>query len=303
MCLGEAAGLAQRFRTQRSLTAGMPNSVEYDRAFWADIFYDMDLSKQISIELEGDGDHKRTLNISYRNTGVFEPYAQGNQILSVSPIVFEYKRPGLHAQQVRVAPVGNTYMPIGGDGVVAQAFYASVAGGLFMPETVDNFSKLVIAKEQADLVMEMQTEFQFIKGVDVAAPFGLPAIYVDVDGLTNKLQLGLVSGGVAKIMALLAAVASKPNGVVLIDEIENGVFHDRYEALWKSLHRFAKARSVQIFAVTHSDECLEALASASSEGWAGEVSFIRSVSDGPKKSFEQFSADSIFGAMRLGDVR
>jgi AAA15 family ATPase/GTPase len=44
--------------------------------------------------------------------------------------------------------------------------------------------------------------------------------------------------------------------VVFIDELENGFHHTRYGQLWSQIHRFAEDFETQVFASTHSAECL-----------------------------------------------
>lgn len=52
------------------------------------------------------------------------------------------------------------------------------------------------------------------------------------------------------------------NGIVLIDEIENGLYHTSQEILWDIIFESSKAFNVQIFATTHSAECIEAFSSS-----------------------------------------
>jgi AAA15 family ATPase/GTPase len=53
------------------------------------------------------------------------------------------------------------------------------------------------------------------------------------------------------------------NGILLIDEIENGFHFSSLKVLWKALLKTSKAYDVQIFATTHSYECIAALSEES----------------------------------------
>ncbi len=57
----------------------------------------------------------------------------------------------------------------------------------------------------------------------------------------------------------------KRNGIVLIDEIENGLRYSSQEILWKAVFAAAKEFNVQIFATTHSIECVRAFSSSYSQ--------------------------------------
>ena len=46
--------------------------------------------------------------------------------------------------------------------------------------------------------------------------------------------------------------------VVLIDEIENGIHHSALPQVWTGLAEIARQEDLQIFATTHSWECIQA---------------------------------------------
>ena len=52
------------------------------------------------------------------------------------------------------------------------------------------------------------------------------------------------------------AMYSTRNGVILIDEVESGVHYSVLEKLWEVIDEFSQEFSVQVFATTHSYECL-----------------------------------------------
>lgn len=84
-------------------------------------------------------------------------------------------------------------------------------------------------------------------------------IYVDI-GLEKLLPVNIMGDGIRRLLAILAAIANTPKGVVLIDEIENGLHYASLIPLWKAVFRAAQEFDTQIFATTHSYECIEAFA-------------------------------------------
>lgn len=46
--------------------------------------------------------------------------------------------------------------------------------------------------------------------------------------------------------------------ILLVDEIENGLYFDGLEDFWKELMAVLRDQKVQLFATTHSRECMEA---------------------------------------------
>lgn len=70
----------------------------------------------------------------------------------------------------------------------------------------------------------------------------------------------MLSGGITKYLWILTAIASNPGGVILIDEIESGLYYKSHRIILSSLLEFAKDKDVQLFVTTHSGEMLEAVA-------------------------------------------
>jgi AAA15 family ATPase/GTPase len=91
------------------------------------------------------------------------------------------------------------------------------------------------------------------------APGQIPAIYADLPNLHEKLPLSLISAGINKFVTVLAAILTRTKGVVLIDEIENGFYYETFPALWRAIWTLANQYETQIFASTHSLECMRAL--------------------------------------------
>ena len=55
----------------------------------------------------------------------------------------------------------------------------------------------------------------------------------------------------------LASISKNQNGILIIDEIENGFHYSAVSVLWKAVFRMASENNVQLFIVTHSYECIE----------------------------------------------
>ena len=81
-------------------------------------------------------------------------------------------------------------------------------------------------------------------------------LFASVKGLGEKLPLVLISAGVSKTVSLLIAAAVSRGGVVVVDEIENGLYFGKMELIWASLVELCKENDTQLFATTHSRECL-----------------------------------------------
>ena len=86
-------------------------------------------------------------------------------------------------------------------------------------------------------------------------------VYCDI-GLDRLLPLNVMGDGMFRLVSIILAILDAQDGIVLIDEIENGLHHLSQEILWDAIFESAKEFNVQIFAATHSIECVEAFSSS-----------------------------------------
>lgn len=86
-------------------------------------------------------------------------------------------------------------------------------------------------------------------------------LMVDV-GMPTRLPVNVLGDGVRKVLSFVLSVMNCRNGILLVDEIENGLHYSAMEKLWNIILELAKEQNVQIFITTHSYDVLEALSKA-----------------------------------------
>ena len=101
--------------------------------------------------------------------------------------------------------------------------------------------------------------------VEDSAASGEPMIWCDI-GLDELVPLASMGDGMVRIARVVLAIAGCPGGVVLIDEIENGLHHGVLDKIWRVVHSAAEKFDVQVFATTHSFECVSAAHHALGKG-------------------------------------
>jgi AAA15 family ATPase/GTPase len=89
----------------------------------------------------------------------------------------------------------------------------------------------------------------------------LPLIQGDV-GLERLVPLPLMGEGMTRLASIVLAIAEAQNGVVLIDEIENGFYHSLLVKVWQLVAEAGRLFNTQVFATTHSLECIQAASKA-----------------------------------------
>lgn len=86
---------------------------------------------------------------------------------------------------------------------------------------------------------------------------GMPIVAGDI-GLKELVPLPVMGEGLVRMLSILLAIADSPGGYVLVDEIENGFHHTVLTEVWKAIALAARKSDTQLFATTHSWECIEA---------------------------------------------
>ena len=85
-----------------------------------------------------------------------------------------------------------------------------------------------------------------------------PMIMADI-GLSELVPLDLVGEGIVHVLkVVISIITAEKGGAVLIDEVENGIHHSALPGYWKGLKYLSKKAGIQVFAATHSRECIAA---------------------------------------------
>ncbi len=140
-----------------------------------------------------------------------------------------------------------------------------------------------------------------LQSVEDNSASGAPMIWGDV-GLSELVPLAVMGEGMTKLTRLILAIANSPGGATLVDEVENGIHHSVMSKVWKAIAAAAKRFDTQIFATTHSYECIEkAHEGLGSEGFLFHRVTTRSVADHTPITpvrFTTYTPDMIETAMR-----
>ncbi|WP_186060457.1 AAA family ATPase [Burkholderia gladioli] len=79
------------------------------------------------------------------------------------------------------------------------------------------------------------------------------------------VPLNSMGDGVVRVLQLILKAISAKGGILLIDEFENGLHFSVQEKVWGLLFRLASKLNIQIFATTHSWDCIESFANVAIE--------------------------------------
>lgn len=92
-----------------------------------------------------------------------------------------------------------------------------------------------------------------------------PTVRARVAGETVPVLLQSLGDGMNRIFGITLALVNARNGFLLVDEIENGIHYSVQIQLWKLIFGVAEQLDVQVFATTHSFDCIRAFQEAARE--------------------------------------
>ena len=290
--------LGPRVDTLRGLPPFGPENV------FRDIFRDFETNQKITVSANGNwGNRSRRLDIYIQErsqvdsvrTAAAEGVAVGQlsrpQDEGEEYLVFEYR----HSD-------GNTYTSRGW--WIAEQFTQAVPGGsVLASEGVRQHRQMVkgrptsvfmAALHRQDLqtsatrLGEIQLEGEEERILSLLTPLeprlkrlntitlkNTPVIHAYIDGRERPIPVQLLGEGFNRMLALALAMNEATGGVVLIDEIENGLHYSVHQEVFSTLMTLAEAFDVQILATTHSAECIRAAYEAVGREHERDFAFYR----------------------------
>lgn len=120
---------------------------------------------------------------------------------------------------------------------------------------VERYSDLERKGRQREVLAVLRVLEPRLKRLAVVATGGISMIYGDA-GIGELVPLPLLGEGLGRVLGLLLAIGSARDGWVFVDEIENGVHHSAMPDVWKAVETAARRSNTQVFATTHSRECI-----------------------------------------------
>jgi len=135
-------------------------------------------------------------------------------------------------------------------------------------ELAERFGDVAVSKELPRLTGLLNLLEPRLEDLRILHRGGLPLIYGDV-GTTQLVPIALMGDGMGRLLEIALAFSAAKGGLLLVDEIENGLHYMVMPKVWRSLKQLAEAYDVQVFAATHSAECLQAAYEALQDESAG----------------------------------
>lgn len=133
---------------------------------------------------------------------------------------------------------------------------------------VDNpilFDRITMTPKEKYLVSALQlinpqiVALNFLKNNGVSTE---QVPYIALRGANIRVRLSSMGDGVNRILSIILALLNCEHGVLFLDEFENGLHYSVQEKLWQIIIKLSQDLDIQVFATTHSNDCLKSFVSS-----------------------------------------
>jgi hypothetical protein len=298
------------FRSVPTFLPPNPTTEQFQSLF-LDFFHEFNVHEQIVTFVRDSEGRTASLRIQFdpkravtSQPGLgFQP--QPPPPVTIVPLAFE--RTDFQGQKsapcATINPQGQLFLeparPMGiSSGLISNTYFGGPG------ENAQWLSQLSVEKRSGEVLDAIQRHFPFIRAVTSETSYpGISTVYADLPDLPRKLPLSVVSSGISRLFTFILSIVQQTHGVVLIDEIENGIFHDRYQLVWETVADLARRHDTQLFITTHSKECLRAAVPIIAKAM-GDFSLLRINRERASSTVEFFGGEQMEAALeKNGEVR
>lgn len=113
------------------------------------------------------------------------------------------------------------------------------------------------------MIDEQIEDFNFVNVDDRIVP--IVKILRDIDGQKQYVRMPVseLGDGLVHVLNIIISLLGCKDGILLLDEAESGLHYTTQYKLWEMIYALAEKYNVQVFATTHSNDCIRAFAEAS----------------------------------------
>lgn len=151
------------------------------------------------------------------------------------------------------------------------------ANGLDSASTALMWDNVALSNLENDVLSALRIIAPSVSGVNLLGHEGsrqrIP--FIRAIGYDAPLPLRSMGEGMNRIFGLALALVNAKDGLLLIDEIDTGIHYSVQPDMWRLIFEVAHRLNVQVFATSHSWDCIQAFQQAADENTQEEGVLIR----------------------------
>jgi hypothetical protein len=265
---------------------GTESEKKWDEDSFAWLFFDKDAASGLELHSQSDKGDPRTLRM-----WLVDPTTAGERFPQLKNQVQQYPATSqwsdLHTwlilqatakeketfsigwpNRMGVSSLGSSPSPWNG----ASIFLGSA--GRSANEDATAFSDLEVVNRQEEILPPLRMLEPRLQRLSILLLAGEAVLHGHI-GLPRLVPLPFMGEGIRRLLSILLAIHQAKGGNVLIDEVENGLHHSVMIPVWQAIAEAARQADAQVFATTHSYECIQAAQQAFQPQGAGVLRLFR----------------------------
>lgn len=236
----------------------------YGRFFEKDMlldFYNLDAENVINILSQGMT--SRNLNISYfvNETGEVQLDSTENGGSNSQErfyglnLTYKVGNETEYHSQISIQKGDLAKGKVGMDSRYQESIKSQYLPSAYMQSPVSEvYGRLVEKKQEQQIIDILRTIEPKIKDMTLVGQ----ELMVDI-GLSQRLPINMMGDGLRKLVAIVLAAYECRDGVLAIDEVDNGFHYSAMKSLWKAIFMASEANNTQVFLTTHNIDFLKGL--------------------------------------------
>lgn len=270
LCGGGHQGAVLTSNQMRELVQPGASPSDWATTRFGHIFHKLDTSTTISVEGKHSERGELSLEISFASNGRIKiPLGDGQDAAATegpdATLRYVFRQSGRQAVETTLRCTADGFDASEQQGLPPFPVSILTTRNGNVREDADRFSALRRRKKHDVVRDALQRIEPRLTNLEINSGRGEPMIFGDI-GLPELVPLNVMGEGMVRVTRLVLSIATSPKGVVLVDEIENGIHHSAMKKVWAAVSRAASEYDTQVFATTHSLECVHAAHQAIPEG-------------------------------------
>ena len=195
-----------------------------------------------------------------------------------------------------------SYRSMFGEKPLLQCVYVSPYGGESTANLGALWDNIALSDSEKEVVHALQIIDPSIFAVSMVGgndPRRSRAAIVRSKNYQRPLPLRSYGDGLNRLFSIALSLVNAKDGLLLIDEFENGMHHTVQPDVWRAIFRLAKNLNVQVFATSHSWDAIEAFQKTAAET-TEDVALVRLSRKGDAVIPTLFKKDELAVATRDG---
>ncbi len=162
---------------------------------------------------------------------------------------------------------------------VTKVHYVPVmADGLDLNEMAMLWDNVVLSDLEKDVLASLQVIAPKVKAINLVGsegPNGERIPKIRVAGADGPIPLRSMGEGMNRMFGIALALVNAKDGMLLIDEVDTGLHYSVLPDLWRLIFDVAHRLNVQVFATSHSWDCIRAFQQAAEDNTQEEGVLVR----------------------------